>query len=118
MRLNRMKISTIIFFYLLTLELFGTGTLYVRPRFSTQSYEKMWIKTIDVDIDIQDQVAVTHVDQIFFNELNTSVEAIYMFPLPENAMITSMVYWFNGERYEAEIRERADAVAAYNQKLL
>ncbi|MCB9250140.1 MAG: hypothetical protein H6613_17130 [Ignavibacteriales bacterium] len=40
----------------------------------------MWIKTIDVNVNIQDQVAETHVDQIFYNEMNTSVEAIYLFP--------------------------------------
>jgi Ca-activated chloride channel family protein len=95
----------------------ATGVLYVRPRFSSMEYEKMWIKSIDVDVNIQDQIAVTKVDQIFYNEMNTSVEAIYIFPLPENAMMTKLVYWFNGERYEAEIRERQDAIDAYNQKL-
>jgi len=117
MRLTTMKFSLIILLCLFTVQIFATGTLYVRPRGSSSAYEKMWIKTIDVDIDIQDQVAVTHVDQIFYNEMNTSVEAIYMFPLPENAMITSLVYWFNGDRYIAEIRERAEAVAAYNERL-
>ncbi|MBU0473960.1 MAG: VWA domain-containing protein [Bacteroidetes bacterium] len=97
--------------------IFATGVLYVRPRFSTQQYEKMWIKSIDVDVNIQDQIAVTKVDQIFYNEMDQSVEAIYLFPLPENAMMTKLVYWFNGERYEAEIRERQDAINAYNQKL-
>ena len=97
--------------------IFATGTLYVRPRFSTQQYEQMWIKSIDVDVDMQDRIAVTKVDQVFFNEMSTSVEAIYIFPLPENAMMTKLVYWFNGQRYEAEIRERQDAVNAYNQKL-
>jgi Ca-activated chloride channel family protein len=100
-----------------TQEVFAVGALYVRPRWSTQPYEKMWIKTVDVTVDIQDQVAETHVDQVFYNEMNTSVEAIYLFPLPENAMITELVYWFNGQRYEAEIRERQAAIAAYNNNL-
>jgi Ca-activated chloride channel homolog len=98
-------------------EAFATGTLYVRPRGSSLKYEKMWIKTIDVNVNIQGQVAETHVDQVFYNEMNTSVEAIYMFPLPENAMITKLVYWFNGQSYEAEIRERQEAIADYNNKL-
>ncbi len=68
-------------------------------------------------VNIQDQVAETHVDQVFFNTLNQSAEAIYIFPLPENAMITELVYWVNGERFEAEIRERQQAIKAYNQKL-
>jgi Ca-activated chloride channel homolog len=97
--------------------LFATGALYVRPRWSLQQYEKVWIKTINVDVNIQDQVAVTHVDQVFQNELSTSVEAIYLFPLPENAMITELIYWFNGQAYKAEIREREEAVADYNSNI-
>ena len=116
----KLRITNLIVSLLLLIlmgESFATGTLYVRPRNSSQQYEKMWIKTIDVDIEIQDQVAITHVDQIFFNEMNSSVEAIYMFPLPENAMITELIYWVNDQRFVAEIRERQDAVAAYNKKL-
>ena len=117
MKLRLIKLAIFILLCLFVQEAFGVGALYVRPRWSTQEYEKMWIKTIDVNVNIQDQVAVTQVDQIFFNEMNTSVEAIYMFPLPENAMITKLVYWFNGQRYEAEIKEREEAIAEYNNKL-
>ena len=117
MKSQTVKIILSIIIFSFCQNIFATGALYVRPRFSTQEYQKMWIKSIDVDVDIQDQVAVTHVDQIFFNEMSTSVEAIYLFPLPENAMITSMVYWFNGQRYEAEIRERQEAIADYNRAL-
>jgi len=93
------------------------GTLFCRPRWSSEEYQKMWIKNVSVDIDIQDQIAVTRVDQTFFNEMTSSVEAIYIFPLPENAMITELVYWVNGERYIANIRERQKAVDDYNKKL-
>jgi Ca-activated chloride channel family protein len=95
----------------------STGVLYVRPRFSSVQYEKVWIKSLNVDVSVQDQVAETHVDQVFFNELTQSAEAIYIFPLPENAMISELVYWVNGERFVAEIRERQEAINDYNQKL-
>jgi len=112
-----LKLFTLFLLVISISEIFATGVLYVRPRWSSASYEKMWIKNIDVNVSIQDQVAVTQVDQIFFNEMTESVEAIYIFPLPENAMITSLVYWFNGQRYEAEIRERQDAINDYNDHL-
>jgi Ca-activated chloride channel family protein len=98
-------------------ELLAVGVLFSRPRFSDQEFQKMWIKKVETTVEIQDQIAVTHVDQVFFNEMNTSVEAVYVFPLPENAMITELVYWFNGQRYVAEIRERQEAIKDYNQKL-
>ena len=106
-----------IFFIILANQLYALGSLYSRPRWSEQEYNTMWIKSVAVNIDIQDQIAVTHVDQIFVNEMNTSVEAIYIFPLPENAMITELVYWVNGERFIANIRERQDAINDYNKKL-
>lgn len=98
-------------------DIFAVGGLFSRPRWSQTEYKKMWIKNVDADVDIKDQIAVTHIDQTFFNELDQSVEAVYIFPLPEKAMITEMVYWVNGKRFVAEIRERGEAVAAYNQKL-
>jgi Ca-activated chloride channel family protein len=97
--------------------LLATGVLYVRPRWSNQEYNKMWIKSVDIDVTIRDQVAETHVDQIFYNEMDVSVEAIYIFPLPPNAMISELVYWFNGKRFVADIRERQEAIRAYNEKL-
>ena len=120
MNFNNIYIKLILMAMLLSIaaqELCATGILYVRPRFSTSQYEEMWIKNIDVTINIQDQVAETTVDQIFYNDMDQSVETIYIFPLPENAMMTKLVYWFNGEKYEAAIRERQEAVDDYNEKL-
>ena len=110
-------IVTICSLIILCDNVFAIGALFCRKRWSDDEYQKMWIKTISVDVDIQGQIAVTHVDQIFKNELNTSVETIYIFPLPENAMITELVYWVNGQKYTANIRERQEAVNAYNKKL-
>ena len=115
------KISTFLTIFFLSImvtdQVYAVGTLFSRPRWSNEEYSKMWIKSVAVDIDIQDQIAVTHVDQIFYNEMTTSVEAIYIFPLPENAMITELIYWVNGECFVADIRERQAAINAYNKKL-
>lgn len=111
------KFTILAILLLLSGNALATGALFSRPRWSQQEYDKMWIKSMDISIDINQQIAVTHVDQTFYNELNTSVEAIYIFPLPENAMITELVYWVNDVRYVAEIREHQDAVNAYNKRL-
>jgi Ca-activated chloride channel family protein len=96
---------------------FATGALFVRPLNSNATYQTMWIKSYDATVAIQDQLAVTHVDQVCFNETNTRVEATYIFPLPEGAVITELVYWFNGQRYVASIRERQEAQQAYDQRI-
>ena len=98
-------------------ELYAVGALFSRPRFSNDDYKKMWIKSVNAAIDIHGQIAVTHIDQVFHNELNASVETIYIFPLPENAVMTELIYWVNGKRYTASIRERQQAINDYNNKL-
>lgn len=95
----------------------ATGVLYVRPLGTTQTYQAITIKTYDATASIQDQVAVTHVDQTFHNNLNNRVEATFIFPLPDGAVITELVYWFNGKRYVASLRERQEAQRAYNERV-
>jgi Ca-activated chloride channel homolog len=101
----------------LTTEIFAVGALFTRPLRSTTTYQMMWIKKVDVNTTIQDQIAATHMDQTFFNDMNVQVEAVFVFPLPENAVITELVYWFNGQRYVAEVRERQEAINDYNNKI-
>jgi len=120
MNINRYRLFgffAIMFCLIYIPEVYSVGVLFSRRRWSSEQYNKMWIKKVDVSVDIQDQIAVTHVDQVFYNEMNTSVEAIYMFPLPENAMITELIYWVNGVQYKAKIKEREEAVRQYNEKL-
>lgn len=118
---KNLTITTILFvlFFLLieVSSVYGVGALFSRPRWSNVDYEKMWIKNIITSVDITEQIAVTKLDQTFYNEMNQQVESIFIFPLPENATITEMVYWVNGQRYVAEIRERQDAINAYNERL-
>ncbi len=120
--MSRLNKSLAVFFVLASILLINSkahavGALFARPRFSSQEYQKMWIKKIDATVNIREQIAVTHVDQTFHNEMNTSVEAIYIFPLPENATMAELVYWVNGQRFVASIRERQQAVNDYNQRL-
>ena len=96
---------------------YAVGALFVRPMRGTDTYNKAWIKSVDATVQIDGQIAVTHVDQIFKNEMNTTVEAIWVFPLPEGAVVTELFYWFNGVRYKADIRERQKARQDYNNKI-
>lgn len=95
----------------------ATGALFVRPLNSLQTYDLMTIQTYDAVVDIQDQIASTHIDQRFFNKLDARVEATYIFPLPEGAVITELIYWFNGQQYKASLRESKAAQQAYNDKI-
>ncbi|MBN2090603.1 VWA domain-containing protein [candidate division KSB1 bacterium] len=100
-----------------TAQSFSVGALFVRPLRSNQTYDKMSMRKVDVQATIQDQIAATHIDQTFFNEMNQQVEAVFVFPLPEGAVVTELVYWFNGKRYVGYVREKQEAIADYNNKI-
>jgi Ca-activated chloride channel family protein len=56
-----------------------------------------------VDVKIDGQIAVTHVEQEFLNEQNWEVEGTYLFPLPKGATISEFKMWVGGEPVEGEI---------------
>jgi Ca-activated chloride channel family protein len=95
----------------------ATGALFVRPLNSTQTYTLMSIKNYDATVSIQDQIAVTHVDQTFTNNTSSRVESTFIFPLPEGAVITELIYWFNGQQYMASLREKKEAQQAYDNQV-
>jgi Ca-activated chloride channel family protein len=98
-------------------ETYAVGALFVRPLRSNDTHTKMYMKTVDTQVQIQNQIAVTHTDQVFYNEMNQQVEAVFVFPLPEGAVITELVYWFNGHRYVGRIKELQQAIRDYNNKI-
>jgi Ca-activated chloride channel family protein len=71
------------------------------------------IKYHRVNVTIDDQVATTHVDQVFVNEGRYEVEGTYIFPLPEGATISEFAMWVDGERIEGQVLERDEARRIY-----
>ncbi|MDZ7342694.1 MAG: VIT and VWA domain-containing protein, partial [candidate division KSB1 bacterium] len=117
------KYLLLVFTAIFLLQLFSAepasavGVLFCRRIGWDVEYNKMNIKAVATTIDIQGQIATTHTDQKFFNDSGITVEAIFVFPLPEGATISELVYWFNGRRYVASIRERQEAVKDYNNRI-
>jgi Ca-activated chloride channel family protein len=71
------------------------------------------IKYHRVTVTIEDQVATTHVDQVFVNEGRFEVEGTYIFPLPEEAAISEFSMWVDGEKLEGQVLERDEARRIY-----
>lgn len=79
------------------------------PRPMTQ----LVIRYHHVDVKIEDQVAVTHVDQVFFNPNDWEVEGTYIFPLPAGAAVTSFTLWVDGEPVQGEVLDAEQARQKY-----
>lgn len=73
------------------------------------------IKYHRVAVTIQDQIATTRVDQLFINEAPYQVEGVYMFPLPEDAAISSFDMWVDGRKLEGRLLGRDEARAFYEE---
>ncbi len=92
---------------------FAIGALYAHRALSNDTYLPLWLQTYDATSTITDQMAVTHVDQTFVNETGQRLEGIFLFPLPENAIITELALWENGVRNVAKTMESDTARAIY-----
>lgn len=56
-----------------------------------------------VTISIEDQVAVTRIEQSFRNHTGRELEATYLFPVPKGASVRKFTMWVNGQELPGEI---------------
>ncbi|MEP6923958.1 MAG: VIT and VWA domain-containing protein [Pyrinomonadaceae bacterium] len=71
------------------------------------------IKSIKIDTRINAQVATTHVEQIFRNDTDATLEGTYFFPIPETASISEFAIWEGDKRLVGEVRSREEARRIY-----
>ena len=73
------------------------------------------VKSIQLDTRIEGQVATTHVEQIFRNDTQYTLEGTYFFPIPETASIVEFAIWENGKKLVGEVRSREEARRIYDE---
>src|SRR3977135_460071 len=66
-----------------------------------------------VKIDIEDQVAVTRVEQTFRNHTDRALEATYIFPVPKGASVRKFTMWVDGKETAGEMVEADKARHIY-----
>lgn len=69
----------------------------------------------EIAFEIRGVVARGTIRQTFTNPTDHCVEAIYAFPLPDNAAVDSLTLLVGGRRIEGQIQERAEARQTYEQ---
>ncbi len=68
-----------------------------------------------VTVQIDNQVAVTRVDQVFANPNDWAVEGSYIFPLPQDASVSGFSLWVDGRPVAGKILEADQAREQYNE---
>jgi len=84
----------------------------VRGHFSFAPLEVVYHR---VACDIKDQVAVTSVDQEFYNPNSARLEGEYIFPIPVGAQIDKFSMDIDGKQVEAELLPADKARDIYNE---
>ncbi|PRP93709.1 VIT domain-containing protein [Enhygromyxa salina] len=97
----------------------GTGSVYAIDHMAGPGAQALplAIQRQTVEVAIDEQVAETEVDQVFFNPAGSEVEGWYWFTVPEDAMIVSFALETNGALIEAEVVERRQATQIYEANI-
>ena len=73
------------------------------------------IKSIRIDTKISSQVATTHVEQVFRNDTDATLEGTYFFPIPDSASVAEFAIWDGDRRLVGEVRSREEARRIYDE---
>ncbi|MFA7236999.1 MAG: VIT and VWA domain-containing protein [Phycisphaeraceae bacterium] len=68
----------------------------------------------DVRVTLNNGVAVTEIEQVFRNTEQRQVEALYTFPVPRGASVSSFSMWINGREMVGEVVEKQRARQIYD----
>jgi Ca-activated chloride channel family protein len=66
-----------------------------------------------VSVNIEDQVAITTVEQTFRNHTDRNLEATYLFPVPRGASVDRFTMWVNGTETSGELLDAKKASQVY-----
>src|SRR5918997_2246758 len=86
-----------------------------RPPRPVQLPPALPVKSIKIETKINAQVATTHVEQIFRNDSDATLEGTYFFPIPETASVSEFAIWDGDRRLVGEVRSREEARRIYDE---
>lgn len=79
------------------------------------SIQQLAIRYHHVTVTINEQVVITHVDQVFYNPNDWTIEGTYYFPLPEGAAVTGFTLWIDGQPVKGEVLSADQARQTYEE---
>lgn len=77
--------------------------------------DQLVIRYHHVTVSIKDQLAVTHVDQVFYNPNDWTIEGTYIFPIPADAAVSGFTLWVDGKPVEGKVLDATQARQTYEQ---
>jgi Ca-activated chloride channel family protein len=98
----------------------GTGSLYAIDHMAGPGAAALplAIQRQSVEVAIDQQIAETEVEQVFFNPASGDVEGWYWFTVPEDAMLVGFALETDGQLVEAEVVERKQATQTFEAAIV
>lgn len=75
----------------------------------------LYIRSHRVTVEIDNQVAVTKIEQVFVNEGSGLAEGQYLFPLPEGAAVSDLTLFIDGVPIKGQILDAKQAQQIYTE---
>lgn len=85
----------------------------IPPRPGEPVLPPLQIKSLKVKAQIVEQVAKTHVDQVFHNPTPYRLEGQYLFVLPRDASVSDFALYIDGQKVNGELLEKEKAKGIY-----
>ncbi len=96
----------------------GMGVLEGRvPDEIGQARWPLVVRRLDVRVEVVHDLAITEVDQLFFNPASETVEGLYRVTVPDTAVLQRFAVDRNGSLVEGYVREKEQARAAYEAQV-
>jgi len=96
----------------------GVGMLEARvPDEVGQARWPLVVRRLDVRVRVEGDLAVTEVDQLFFNPASETVEGLYRIRVPEDAVLQRFAVDRDERLVDGYVRERAQARQAYERQV-
>jgi len=89
------------------------GFIIPEPPPHVETVPDLAVKYHRVRVTIEDQVALTDIDQVFVNDSPYELEGTYIFPLPEEAAISDFAMFVDGERLSGKMMDKDEARRIY-----
>ena len=120
MRADRFLIQAILALLLASLipaPIFADGIIIPEPspHIHPAPVPNLVIKYHRVNVIIEDRIATTRVDQVFYNPYEFEVEGTYIFPIPEEAAISEFSMYVDGKKLEGKLLDKDEARRIYEE---
>ena len=112
---TRIKVAAVVAVSVLGLMLspcFGAGLL--KP--VNGPVDTVFMKSHHVNVTVNNGFARTEVDQVFGNNTDQDLEAVYSFPLPKRASLSELSLWIDGREVLGEVLEKGQAQKVYEEQ--